>query len=234
MNTLALVSLVFLVSACGGADASSDGAGGGGAGVGASGGTGGGGGIGGGIGGIGGSGGNGGGIGGSGGVSGSGGAGGSGGVGGTGGSAGIGGSAGCTELTVSGFVAKADGSEQGVVMPTLGGSDGDFFLVELVDGMTGTFDLGTSPDTNYKTCDHCFSVFEDANAMGTPARRYFQSKGSVTVTVADPGLTGKSAGKVTDLVLVEVTLAGGTDFTSTPVAGGKCLHVAAAEWDTTK
>ena len=132
------------------------------------------------------------------------------------------------------FQAKADGSVQAAISPTLGAADPDFFLVELVDGATGTFDLGAMPDTNYKTCDHCLSVFEDANAMGTPARRYFQSKGSITVTVADPNLTGKSAGSVTDLTLVEVTLAGGGDFMSTPVPGGKCLHLAAAAWDTTK
>lgn len=155
------------------------------------------------------------------------------GTGGMGGSAGTGGSSDCTEVTVGAFQSKPDGSVQGEVTPALGGAGPDSFLIELVDGMTGTFDLATGSDINYKTCDHCLSVFEDTNDTGTPARRYFQSQGSITVTVADPNLDATSAGSISDLTLIEVTIVGGGDFTSNPVPGGKCIHVSTVSWDTT-
>lgn len=163
-----------------------------------------------------------------------GGAGGAAGVGGSGAGAGTGGMSNCQELELTNFQGFTDGSIRADISPSLGADGADYFLIELVDGMTGSFNLTEGDDINYKTCSHCFSVFQDVDNAGSPSKRFFQISGTTEITVADPDLNATSAGSINDLTLIEVTIAGGGDYTSTPVEGGSCLHVTMGMWDTTQ
>ena len=69
-------------------------------------------------------------------------------------------------------------------------------------------------------------VFEDATSSAI-TRRYFQTGGTLTVNAGSDALNGTLQGTLTDVTLVEVTV-DPTTFTSTPVPGGACLHLASA------
>lgn len=150
------------------------------------------------------------------------------------GGAGTGGMSSCLELELTNFQGFSDGSIRADISPSLGADSADYFLIELVDGMTGSFNLTEGDDVNYKTCSHCFSVFQDVDNAGSPSKRFFQISGTTEITVADPDLNATSAGSINDLTLIEVTITGGGDYTSTPVEGGSCLHVTMGMWDTTQ
>jgi hypothetical protein len=171
--------------------------------------------------------------------------GGSGGFGGLGGAPGIGGlpgaggvPSGCTEIAVGAFAAgTADGTAatySARTSPNMGDTaENDAALLEFYgpgfsssnDGdKTGTFDLSMGGDINYATCSRCVSVSVDPSV---PGKHFFQRAGTLVLAATSDQLNGKVSGTLTDVTLIEVTIAGGT-FVSTPVQGGACLHIASA------
>lgn len=130
-------------------------------------------------------------------------------------------------LTLSASVAAWGGS----ATPVLGDGGDVLYQIEFYSGietsLVGTFDLAQGNQANYMTCAVCFRMFS-LDADGNIARQFYQSGGSVTLTV-DP-LTGVMTGSVTDLTLVEVTIDPDT-FVSTPVDGGECLEHGALTLD---
>ncbi|MEZ4225108.1 MAG: hypothetical protein R3B13_29420 [Polyangiaceae bacterium] len=161
--------------------------------------------------------------------------------GGGGGSAGSGGSAGNGGSSDAGTDAMTDGgscTSIGIgafqlVDTEPGGSSLAFGVTGLAAGLehavyiefyggagaqsTGTFDLSQPPDDNYSTCTHCILVYEDLG--GTPAA-FYPVGGVMTVATADTSYVGTSAGTLTDVKLVEVTV---KNTVTTPVPGGRCL-----------
>lgn len=71
-------------------------------------------------------------------------------------------------------------------------------------------------------------VFEDATSSGI-ARQYFQTSGSLTVKTGSDVLNGTVHATLTNVKLVEVTIA--SDFTSTPVPNGACVIINTAPVD---
>ncbi len=99
----------------------------------------------------------------------------------------------------------------------------DWLQIEFyVDG-TGTFDLGSAANSNYATCDQCVRAFVDIE--GDDTRQFFQTGGTMVVAGSSNIGTGPAQIGFTALHLVEVTVAPGPDYTSTPVAGGACIDV---------
>lgn len=96
---------------------------------------------------------------------------------------------------------------------------------------TGSFTLGQGADGNYSTCDHCLLALGDV-AGGSASNVFFATSGTMAVTTADSG-DGKSAGTITNATLVEV-LINQQSGKSTPIAGGACVTIASASWDTTQ
>jgi hypothetical protein len=86
---------------------------------------------------------------------------------------------------------------------------------------TGTFDLTQNGDDNYKTCSRCILVYADGGQ-----KVFYASKGTLVIAPGSKQLGGTIDATVTNLKLVEVTIAG--DLTSTPVPDGACLTVASA------
>jgi hypothetical protein len=87
---------------------------------------------------------------------------------------------------------------------------------------TGTVDLSAGDQSNYSTCTTCVLVFEDIDPMAGATKTYYQKSGTVTLgATTPPAITGS----ITDLTLIEVTI-DSTDYTSTPVDGGGCYHLA--------
>ncbi|MFO0552957.1 MAG: hypothetical protein U0271_31505 [Polyangiaceae bacterium] len=112
----------------------------------------------------------------------------------------------------------AVGTPDNLTLEFYGPNAGDF------DGdQTGTFDLSMGGDSNYATCSRCVRVTED----GGGAKVYFQTGGTLVVDATSDQLNGTVHGSLSDVTLVEVTIDPNT-YESTPVAGGACLHLAAA------
>ncbi|MCA9632913.1 MAG: hypothetical protein KC766_34915 [Myxococcales bacterium] len=136
----------------------------------------------------------------------------------------------CTPITLSAISPISGGILSAEVSPELGTSDVDFVQIEVWDPTTGNFDLST--ETDYRTCDHCVLVVQDA--AGTEVD-YFQVSGQMKIDSSDvfgsTGIIAASTGSVSNLTLTEVTIA--SDGTSTPVSGGQCLTVASANWSYT-
>lgn len=116
--------------------------------------------------------------------------------------------------------------EATLAAPGLGGADLDLMGIEVYDlGLTGSVDLGDATNNNYISCQACVRVLEDSTDMG-PARDFFQAAGTLELGATTPFYI---AGTLTDVTLVEVTIA--EDFTTTPVPGGACLHIASYTFD---
>ncbi|MBW2702643.1 MAG: hypothetical protein JRF33_17625 [Deltaproteobacteria bacterium] len=115
--------------------------------------------------------------------------------------------------------------------PDLGGVLPDWHQFEFYDGATGVMDLGDAVNGNYISCSQCIRFFEDIDeGAGTTARQYFQQSGTMTIAATSDPLNGTMDMVLADVTLVEVTIA--ADYTSTPVAGGQCLHITAATLST--
>ena len=127
---------------------------------------------------------------------------------------------------------EAGGSSLAYALTGLDASKEHVLYVEFFDvagaQTTGTFDLSQSPDDNYASCAHCLLAFEDVNG-GSPVA-FFQQSGSLTVTTADTAYDGTSAGSLSQVRLVQVTLQGSS---STPVPNGRCLELSST-WDHTQ
>jgi hypothetical protein len=146
-------------------------------------------------------------------------------------STGTGGSPACPPLAAGTFTYNAQYQVfDGTPMPAIGGADPDIISVELYSSSptTGTFDLASNGDENYKTCNHCILLLQDATAGGV-GKVFFQSAGSMTITATDPSNPTTSTGSITNVTMIEVTIA--MDYTSTPVPNGECYTLTAGSWN---
>ncbi len=157
----------------------------------------------------------------------------------TGTSSGTGGTGPCTEITLGALsVNTADGTEADYVapsMPDMGDpTDADMGHVEfygpdvdptLNGDATGTFDLSMGGDSNYSTCSRCVLLAVDPS---TPGKIFFQQSGSLEIDTGSDQLNGVFTGTLTNATLIEVTIDSNNNFTSTPVPGGACVHIASA------
>lgn len=133
----------------------------------------------------------------------------------------------CTELTAGDFMRNVS---FGFVfsIPMTAGAEPDELALELyeVGGEpfpTGTIDLAAGANANYTACSTCVVYREDFGDEG-PNKIFFQQSGTV-----DLGATTFPAptGSLIDVTLIEVSIDPMT-FTSTPVEGGGCYHIASA------
>lgn len=136
----------------------------------------------------------------------------------------------CTELTPGDFVRAV--TAQGAyafATPMLGGAEPDSFNLEFYgDPMpTGTIDLSAGGNANYGTCTTCVLLIEDLADDGSAAKYFFAQSGTMELgTTSFPAITGS----LTNVTLIEVEIAPAPDFTTTPVDGGDCYHVAIADF----
>lgn len=124
------------------------------------------------------------------------------------------------------------------VTPGLDGATADWLYVELYDSTTpdlpplelGTFPLGTAPNDNLATCQHCVWMSVDWDGESPLERVFVATEGTVTLTEVNDPLDLVFAGTTSELVLREATL----DDTgaSTVLDGGRCLRVAPVVFDT--
>ena len=145
----------------------------------------------------------------------------------------------CTEITLGDFQSEGgDGTQSAFIAvssPNMGDTaDLDHMKVEFYgsqfeagyDGeQTGTFDLTADGDDNFATCSRCVLLFVDPDDA-VPGKTFYQSSGTLVLDAGSDQIDGAISGTFTDLTLVEVTI--GSDYTSTPVPGGACLHLASA------
>ncbi len=115
----------------------------------------------------------------------------------------------------------------GNVTTDLGDGGQSTYQLEFYDGgsfdFTQAADLSMGAQNNYATCQECVRVFSN-DATGAEVREFFQSGGTMQLT-ANPVTGNLMMGTITDLAMVEVTIATDGSFTSTPVVGGKCLSL---------
>lgn len=151
---------------------------------------------------------------------------------GTGGGGGMG--AECTEVTVTAVSRTSYDPSGGTSIfrltlgTMIGGAADDLGQIEFYDlGVSGTIDLATAPNDNYKSCTSCVRGFEDVDlGTGAVTKLYFQESGTLELGAsAIPAITGS----LKDVKLVEVTIDQMT-YESTPVAGGTCLHITQADF----
>ena len=91
---------------------------------------------------------------------------------------------------------------------------------------TGTFDLASSKNSNYKTCEHCVRVFTNVDKEQSKRKIFFQTEGSINVEKHEDGWIKAT---ISNVKLVEVNI--GNDFTSTPVLNGDCLTISSWTFD---
>lgn len=161
----------------------------------------------------------------------------------SGGSAGIDGGSGgeggaparnCTEITAGTVVVAYDSHEAPSITryyteltSPLATADLDYLNVEFYDGgsfdggLIGTFDLGTSSETQYASCARCVLVFQDDTSVD--GKLFFQESGTLVVEPSSDQMNGLPDVRLENVTLIEVTIA--DDFTSTPVPGGDCVHI---------
>jgi hypothetical protein len=158
-----------------------------------------------------------------------------GGSGGSGSGMGGGGGEACTPVTLGAFElsdTEVGGSSLTYALQGLAANQDHYLFLEFFDQAgpqtTGSFDLSQPPDDNYSTCSHCVLVFENFNDASPTA--YFPVSGRIGVTEPDVSYTAESAGVLTGLRLVQVTI---DQTVTTPVPGGACLALADSPWDTT-
>jgi hypothetical protein len=136
----------------------------------------------------------------------------------------------CTEITPEDFVRAVFG--YAYATPMIGGAEVDSFNLEFYPEEeggplpTGMIDLAMGGNANYGTCTTCVLLIQDLADDGSAVKYFFQQSGTMDLgTTSFPAITGS----ITDVTLVEVTIEEGT-FTTTPVAGGECYHVASAQF----
>jgi hypothetical protein len=136
----------------------------------------------------------------------------------------------CTEITLGQFdsiVAETYARYPASLTPNILGSGDDTFQLSVIappqydGGATGTFDLTENGDENYATCSRCILVIADPDGDRTV---FYPSQGTLVIDSDSMPLAGTIDATVTNLKLVEVTIA--NDYTSTPVPGGACLTLA--------
>jgi hypothetical protein len=139
----------------------------------------------------------------------------------------------CTAVTLAAFgqaETTVDYALYAAAMtPNIFGANTDLLRLSFVsdpfDGAAiGTFDLTENGDENYKTCARCFTATADG---GNGQIVFYASEGTVEIEAGSKQLGGTISAQVTNLKLVQVTIA--NDYTSTPVPGGACITIASAE-----
>ena len=86
----------------------------------------------------------------------------------------------------------------------------------------GNYDLSIGENDNYAYCKQCVSVFI-GSTNGEDEKVYFQEFGNMEITTGNAE-EGSSAGNITNIKLIEVTIDFDT-FKSTPVEGGGCIKI---------
>jgi hypothetical protein len=154
---------------------------------------------------------------------------------GTGGIGGAGGGPACTPVTLGALEltdTEPGGSSLTFALGGLAAGQDHYLFLEFFDQSgaqtAGSFDVSQAPDDNYSTCAHCVLVFENFNDASPTA--YYPESGSIDVSEPDVSYTGESSGTLTNLRLVEVTIA---QTVTTPVPNGACLSLASGPWNTT-
>lgn len=140
-----------------------------------------------------------------------------------------GGTGGCTSITVPNFEFLGLGFFGvpyyfgGTPDTALGEAAEDLMLLEIWNPeLSGTVDLGSASSIDYATCDACAIVDVDLDAEGNPAKKFFQTGGTLEISSYSDGyyLTGT----LSNVNLIEVA----QDAESgalTPVAGGACITI---------
>jgi hypothetical protein len=160
-----------------------------------------------------------------------------GGASGKGGRAGGGGSGGnCTEITLPSGMTLRDLTQAPSAVDyeyrinALGNSSPDYFFADFYgpragyDGdAKGSFTLGTGVDANFSSCGRCMLAEQDDGSAQQAL--FFASSGTIDVASASDQLNGFPQVTLTNVTLVEVTIDNRTNI-STPVPGGRCLHLA--------
>jgi hypothetical protein len=148
-----------------------------------------------------------------------------GGTGGDAGSAGSAGSSGCTSFTFTGD--KLVGINQyggqtytADIDPSILGANPDIFAMEFYTPDTGTFDLASTVNADYSTCEQCILVLADFDQDDNPDKYFWQQSGSITV--ADTSDIAKGPLSVT---YADVTLAEIDPETGELVPNGACLTI---------
>lgn len=149
----------------------------------------------------------------------------------------------CTPITLGAqsFQLNLFGQLTGVrfaVSPGFGEELPESLLVELYDSTTnglpplepGTFALGTAPNDNLATCQHCVWIPVDWDGVSPMTTVLLATEGSITLSQVEDPLSWIFIGSTTDLVLREATI----DETghTTLVDGGRCARVSAITIDT--
>lgn len=106
----------------------------------------------------------------------------------------------------------------------LGGPLPDAMIFEFYEDATGTFDLASGGNENYKTCKQCIRFVQDIDPDGiVPAKNFFQAGGAITIDPATPPNGVDLVVTLTALEMVEVTIRA-ADFQTTPVENGACYR----------
>jgi len=92
----------------------------------------------------------------------------------------------------------------------------EFYMVD----QFGIFDLGSSTNSDYATCEQCVRVFQDRDA---PV--FFQARGTLTLLPLSEPMGQFVAGSIAGVELYEVTI-DPTTFHATAVPGGRCVRLA--------
>ena len=95
---------------------------------------------------------------------------------------------------------------------------------------TGTYDLGSGKNANYKTCTECVLAYQDYNeSTDEYAKLFFQKSGTLKLTKATT--SGAALAGTISATLIEVTIDPDNEYTSTPVSGGACLEIEAGSFN---
>ena len=100
----------------------------------------------------------------------------------------------------------------------LGGSGSDYLQAEFYSDATGNFQLGSTTNKSYASCEQCLRIFEDDGNL-----QLFQTAGSINVSGTPQD--GVVSITLSGVELREADIVDGT-FETTIVSGGKCYKLA--------
>jgi hypothetical protein len=104
----------------------------------------------------------------------------------------------------------------------LGGPLPDAVIFEFYSDATGSFDLGSGGNENYKTCAQCVRFVQDIDESGgVSAKNFFQKRGTLAIDPTTPPNGTRLSVTLSDLEMIEVTIRG-ADYHTTPVDNGAC------------